>query len=163
MAKPETPPKGLANTRTGRRVTAALGLGLIIGLAAPAAGSAQAAPRNRPPGSSGGSILEVNVTSDPARMHGQPQIAIDPKHPNHLVFMSTADDLSVADPTNPNFYRCFLAYSADSGTTWTQVPFPYGDAVGCGNPQLAVDSKGRCPPPRGRASATRSPCTTGSW
>jgi hypothetical protein len=114
------------------------------GITPAAASGAQAAPLSRLPGSSGGRILEVNVKNNPARMHGQPQIAIDPKHLNDLVFMSTADDLSVTDTTDPNFYKCFLAYSNNSGATWTQVAFPYGDAVGCGNPQLAVDSQGYC-------------------
>ena len=143
MAKPETSFHAFIKTRTGRRVTAAVGLGLVVGLVVPAtAAGAKAAPTHRLPGSHGRSILEVNVTNDPTRMNGQPQIAINPRHPNDLVFMSTADDLSVGDPTNPSFYHCFLAYSTDSGATWTNVAFPYGDSQGCGNPQLAVDAKG---------------------
>lgn len=55
---------------------------LVVGLVVPAsAAGAQAAPLSRP-GSSDGSIFELNVTNDPTRMHGQPQIAIDPKDPN---------------------------------------------------------------------------------
>jgi hypothetical protein len=139
MAKPVTPVKRLTRTEAGRRVTAAVGVSLVIGLAWPAAAAgAQAAAL----GDASGRILEVDVTKNPNAMNGQPQIAINPRDHNDLVFMSTADNLAIGDTTNPEFYKCFLAYSADSGATWTQVPFPYGDAVGCGNPQLAVDDAG---------------------
>lgn len=123
-----------------RKRVAAVGLSLVLGLGWPAAAaSAQAGGPKHPAGSPGQNILEVNVTNDPTRMHGQPQIAIDPRHPNDLVFMSTADNLAAS---GLDVFHCFLAYSASGGATWTPVAWPYGDAQGCGNPQLAVDSKG---------------------
>jgi hypothetical protein len=56
-----------------------------------------------------------------------------------LVFLSTADNEAA---TGLAVFQCFLAYSTDSGAMWTSVDFPLGDAGGCGNPALAVDSHG---------------------
>ena len=140
MAKPEISSSRHFRPTASRLITAALGAGLVIALAVPAtAGGAQAAQLSQLPKSSGDRILELNMTSDPTRMHGQSQLAIDPRHPRDLVFMSTADNLAATDFS---LYQCFLAYSTDAGATWTHVAFPYGTAQGCGNPQLAVDSRG---------------------
>jgi hypothetical protein len=56
-----------------------------------------------------------------------------------LVFLSTADNEAA---TGLAVFQCFLAYSTNDGATWTSVDFPLGDAGGCGNPALDVDSHG---------------------
>jgi hypothetical protein len=140
MAKPMT----LIRTRAGRRVTAFLGLSLAAALVVPAAAAgAQAAPLGRAPGGYSGKILEENVTSNPSLNNGQPQIAVNPEHPNDLVFLSTNDDAAANAPiTDLTVFQCYLAYSTDGGVRWNSVVLPLGDAAGCGNPSLGVDSHG---------------------
>src|SRR6266436_3119983 len=144
MAKPETPINRLSRTRAGWRVTAALGASLFAGLGVPAAaGVAQAAPLGHAPGGSGGRILEEDVTNNPSLNNGQPQVAINPGHPNDLVFLSTNDDAAAHAPiTDLTVFQCSLAYSTDGGVRWTPVVLPLGNAAGCGNPSLGVDPHG---------------------
>jgi hypothetical protein len=118
-------------------------IGLPLGLAvliAPAwTGSAQADQSSSVTHDPHRRIVETDMTEDPSRMNGQPQIAVNPRHPNNLVFMATDDDLKATDF---NLYKCILAHSNNGGMSWTRVNFPYGDSVGCGNPQLTVDQQG---------------------
>jgi hypothetical protein len=83
------------------------------------------------------------VTSNPSLNSGQPQIAVNPEHPNDLVFLSTNDDAAANAPiTDLTVFQCYLAYSTDGGVRWNSVVLPLGDAAGCGNPSLGVDSHG---------------------
>ena len=68
--------------------------------------------------------LEVDVTNSAAEIHGQPDIAVNPRDPRNLVFTSTvfSGTGAVAE-----FAPCFVAYSRYGGATWTQVP---GQAAG---------------------------------
>ena len=61
-----------------------------------------------------------------------------------VVFLSTADNEAATGLAvfQCFVFQCFLAYSTNSGLTWTPVVLPLGDAGGCGNPSLAVDSHG---------------------
>ena len=144
MAKPETPINGLTRKGSRWRLTAALGVSLLVGLAVPAAtAGAQAAPLGHAQGAHSGKILEQDVTNDPSLNNGQPQIAVNPEHPNDLVFLSTNDDAAANAPiTDLTVFQCFLAYSTDGGVRWNSVVLPLGDAAGCGNPSLGVDSHG---------------------
>jgi hypothetical protein len=144
MAKSETPINRFTRTRAGWRVTAALGVALFVGLVVPAAaGGAQAAPLGHASGGSSGKILEEDVTNNPSLNNGQPQLAINPADPNDLVFLSTSDNAAANAPvTDTTVFQCFLAYSTDGGVKWTHVVLPLGDAGGCGNPSLGVDSHG---------------------
>jgi BNR/Asp-box repeat len=143
MAKPEIPLSRLTRTRAGWRVTVALGVSLMVGLAVAAAGGAQAAPLGQPPGGSSAKILEEDVTSNPSLNNGQPQVAVNPEDPNDLVFLSTNDDAAANAPiTDLTVFQCYLAYSTDGGVRWTPVALPLGNAAGCGNPSLGVDPHG---------------------
>lgn len=117
MAKPETPINRLPRPRARWRVTAALGVSLVVGLVVPAAaGGAQAAPLGHAPGNSSAKILEEDVTNNPSLNNGQPQIAVNPEHPNDLVFLSTNHDAAANAPvTDLTVFQCFLAYSTDGG------------------------------------------------
>ena len=85
------------------------------------------------------------MTNNPSLNNGQPQVAVNPEHPNDLVFLSTNDDAAANAPvTDLTVFRCFLAYSTDGGVRWTPVVLPLGDAAGCGNPS----ARGPIPWPR---------------
>jgi len=124
MASPARP--------TVKKFGPALSVIAALGTAALLAGSPALA-------SSGRSILEVDVTHQPAYKHGQPAVAVNPRNPRNLVFTSTVFQPS---PGLLPAGGCFLAYSSDGGTTWTQVPWPLGDRPLCGESNLAVDSHG---------------------
>ena len=85
-------------------------------------------------------ILEIDVTGMPATKEGQPTVAVNPRNPNNLVFVATVF------PPAPGLEPvggCFLAYSNDKGRTWTQVPWPLGEAAPkCGEPSVAFDAHG---------------------
>ncbi len=126
--------------RVKKWIMPALGLSLILALVLPvSAVSAQTARPHHVPKNSHSRILEENITNQPSLNNGQPQIAVNPRHPRDLVFLSTADNEAAAGLA---VFQCFLAYSTNSGLTWTPVVLPLGDAAGCGNPSLAVDSHG---------------------
>ena len=130
-----------SRTRVRKRLPA-VGLGMFLGLAVvlvlPASAGAQTAATS---GTSGKAITEINVTNDPARDNGQPEVAVNPKDRNNLVFIST-DHRPGARTATPDKYHCFVAYSRDGGVKWTEVPWPSGDRAMCGDPNLAVDSRG---------------------
>jgi hypothetical protein len=84
-------------------------------------------------------ILQVNVTKSADKANGQPVVAVNPRNPNNLVYVSTDDVTSTGSVTQ---YGCYVAYSGNGGQTWTQVPWPYGDSPQCGDPYLAVDPQG---------------------
>src|SRR5689334_21536505 len=87
------------------------------------------------------SMLEVDVTALPATKEGQPTVAVNPRNPRNLVFVSTI--FPPAPGLEPVDGGCFLAYSNDRGETWTRVPWPLGDAAPkCGEPSVAFDAKG---------------------
>jgi hypothetical protein len=86
-----------------------------------------------------GGILEVDVTNMPDLKNGQPTVAVNPRNPNNLVFVST---IFPPSPGLEPVGQCFLAYSNDKGRTWTQVPWPMGDALKCGEPSVVVDAEG---------------------
>ncbi len=85
-------------------------------------------------------ILEVNVTNSPQRESGQPIVAVNPKDPSNLVFVST-NHVGNHGPTPDKLY-CLAAYSIDGGQTWSRTRWPYGDRPYAGHPYLAVDSHG---------------------
>ena len=85
------------------------------------------------------SILEVDVTDMPDLKEGQPSVAVNPRDPNNLVFVST---IFPPSPGLEPVGECFVAYSNDKGRTWTQVPWPMGDAVKCGEPSVVVNAQG---------------------
>jgi hypothetical protein len=86
-----------------------------------------------------GDILEVNVTNTPDRTNGQPVVAVNPRNPDNIVFVSTAH---VTSGATLNRLACFAAHSEDGGQSWSQAAWPYGDRPLCGDPYLAVDSSG---------------------
>src|SRR5258708_40177082 len=117
MPKPENRISRLTRPRAGWLVTAALGGSLRVGVVVPAvAGGAQAAPLGHAPGGYSGPILEQDVTNTPSLNNGQPQVAINPRHPNDLVFLSTNDDAAANAPiTDLTVFQCSLAYSNNGG------------------------------------------------
>lgn len=122
----------------GKPVRAALGmcLALMMVLAA----SCSSTSSSSAAGSSEG-ILEVNVTNDPTREHGQPVVIANPRDPNNLVLLSIAHHPQ--EPQSPDRWRCLAAFSTDRGATWTQAAWPLGDQPMCGDPYLDVDREGR--------------------
>src|SRR5690606_18763378 len=89
-------------------------------------------------------IMEVNVTNNLERVNGQPVVAVHPAHPNNLVLIATNHVPDSASTSNAKVseFHCLAAYSDDGGVTWSQSAFPNGDRPFCGDPYLAVDSKG---------------------
>ncbi|WP_131803630.1 sialidase family protein [Pseudofrankia saprophytica] len=128
-------------TRVRRRVPT-LGLGMILSLAVllalPATARAQTAATN---GGSANAITETNVTNDPTRDNGQPEVAVNPKDRNNLVFIST-DHRPGERTVTPDKFHCYAAYSRDGGAKWTEIPWPNGNRAMCGDPNLVVDSHG---------------------
>lgn len=95
------------------------------------------APKNSPR-----KILEVNVTDldTSERDNGQPAVAVNPKNPDNLVFISTNH---LRGPSlTPDKWKGLVAYSMDGSKTWTQVPWPYGNPPMAGDPYLSVDPDG---------------------
>jgi hypothetical protein len=129
-------------TRVKKPMVAIAGASLILGVVLPisaASAQAQTGSSNQASSNSARSILEVDVTNNSSLNNGQPQIAVNPRDPDNLVFISTADNLAI---TGVDRFHCFVAYSTDRGVTWTPVTWPLGDLADCGNPELAVDSQG---------------------
>ena len=95
-----------------------------------------------PPDGAGDALVhEVDVTDLPATKEGQPTVAVNPRNPKNLVFVSTIFPPSPG--LEPVDGGCFLAYSNDSGDNWTRVPWPLGTAAPkCGDPSLQFDAKG---------------------
>lgn len=130
-------------------------------------GTSQAATSNA---SGRARIIEVDVSRDPAKVNGQPVVAVNPTNPNNLVLISTAH---VPDPTSSSNakvseFQCFAAFSNDGGRTWTATPFPRGDRPQCGDPYLAVDRRGtfytafnRLGCPGNPAGGIAAPCPQG--
>lgn len=86
-------------------------------------------------------VHEVDVTNMPATKEGQPTVAVNPRNPKNLVFVSTIFPPSPG--LEPVDGGCFLAYSNDRGDTWTRVAWPLGDAAPkCGEPSVQFDAKG---------------------
>lgn len=117
-----------------------VGSGLVTALAVLAllVANAHATPPEEATGDPSQDILEVNVTERPDRVNGQPAVAINPRDPDNLVFVSAnhigGEDLEYVD--------CHAAFSTDGGQTWTHTPWPRGDRAQCGDPNVAVDSTG---------------------
>jgi len=119
-----------------RRAARVLGSGLIAAVVALPflVTSAQASPAG------GRGILEVDATPDtPDRVNGQPVVAVNPRHPNNLVYASTDH---IVDGAGLVRVECYAAFSTNGGRTWTRTAWPAGDNPQCGDPYLAVDSKG---------------------
>jgi hypothetical protein len=57
---------------------------LAVVLVLPASAGAQTAAIFGTSGASGKAITEVNVTNDPARDNGQPEVAVNPKDRRHV-------------------------------------------------------------------------------
>ncbi|QJT02970.1 exo-alpha-sialidase [Streptomyces asoensis] len=94
-----------------------------------------------PNGVGDAAIHEVDVTNMPATKEGQPTVAVNPRNPKNLVFVSTIFPPSPG--LEPIDGGCFLAYSNDRGDTWTQVAWPLGTAAPkCGEPSVQFDAKG---------------------
>ncbi|MGX9883071.1 sialidase family protein [Streptomyces sp. NPDC002276] len=122
-----------------RRGARAMGSGLVAAvLASPfLVTSAQVSPAHSTPAAS---LREVDVTpGTPDRVNGQPVVAVNPKHPDNLVYAST--DHIVGGGTLVRV-ECYAAFSTDDGRTWTRTAWPVSDNPQCGDPYLAVDSKG---------------------
>lgn len=83
--------------------------------------------------------FEVNLSNSPDRTNGQPVIAVHPLNPSNLVAVSTAH---FTDGGTLTRLACAVSYSEDGGRTWQEAPWPYGDRPYCGDPYLAVDSRG---------------------
>ncbi|MBK6016494.1 sialidase family protein [Streptomyces sp. MBT53] len=94
-----------------------------------------------PTGVGNAAIHEVDVTNMLATKEGQPTVAVNPRNPKNLVFVSTIFPPSPG--LEPVDGGCFLAYSNDRGDTWTQVAWPLGTAAPkCGEPSVQFDAKG---------------------
>jgi hypothetical protein len=82
--------------------------------------------------------LEVDVTSSPDDINGQPDIAVNPRNPNNLVFTATVfsgtGDVAAFAP-------CFVAYSMNDGTTWKKVTWP-SSRPACGEAEVTVNAQG---------------------
>src|SRR5712664_3481725 len=69
---------------------------------------------------------------------GQPDIAVNPRNPNNLVFTSTV--FSGGGAIAP-FAPCFVAYSRNGGKTWTKATWP-STRPACGEAEVTVDARG---------------------
>ena len=126
-------------SRSWRRIAVLAALGLIASWLATTASSVAAPPGGLPPGLQ---PSEVNVTNDMTHRWGEPQIAVNPRNPNNLVYFVMSDMLTYAceqagDPncvvaggrpaglTNvPGWINASTFVSFDRGRSWTNVPFP---------------------------------------
>lgn len=117
------------------RIAAALSALVVVCTGPVASATGNSAPTH------GGkpAIHEIDVTGLPATKEGQPTVAVNPRNPNNLVFVSTVFEPS---PGLHPVGECFLAYSNDKGGTWTRVPWPMGDRPMCGEPSVAFDARG---------------------
>ncbi|HEV3451446.1 MAG TPA: sialidase family protein [Acidimicrobiia bacterium] len=124
-----------------------------------------------PTSGAAGSPTEVNVSNDPAHRYGEPEIAIDPKNPNHLVYaVLTMGTTYACQRANrpacqgvntayapqprgliddvPAFSQVRVYVSLDRGKTWRRsadVPaFPPGhtDLVERGDPLITAGPDG---------------------
>ncbi|MFD9323484.1 sialidase family protein [Streptomyces sp. NPDC060053] len=119
---------------TSTKLSAAALCALFLLCESPAASAA-------PNGAGPAAVHEVDVTDMSATKEGQPTVAVNPRNPKNLVFVSTIFPPSPG--LEPVDGGCFLAYSNDRGDTWTQVAWPLGDAAPkCGEPSVQFDAKG---------------------
>lgn len=119
----------------------ALGVCLALAVMLMTASCSSTGSSTNVPARSSKGILEVNVTNDPSREHGQPVVIANPRDPDNLVLLSIKHHPQ--EPKSPDRWSCLAAYSTDRGATWTQVPWPLGDQPMCGDPYLDVDREGR--------------------
>ncbi|MET7487246.1 sialidase family protein [Streptomyces sp. NPDC005538] len=75
----------------------------------------------------------------PDRANGQPVVEVNPRNPDNLVYASTDDIASGGTLVRVD---CYAAFSTNGGRTWTRTAWPASDRPQCGDPYLAVDSKG---------------------
>ncbi len=125
-----------------RWLTLIASLGIAVPVFAAAAGPASGAPAvGLPPGLQ---PTQVNVTNDPTLRYGEPEVAVNPKNPNNLVYFvmyskqtyaceaagnpnCTTFDFGLASGqfTDPLFTGVKAFVSFDRGRTWTNVQFPH--------------------------------------
>jgi len=128
----------MGRLRKSRRFAFLAVFGLIAAWLA-AAPSAAVANGGLPPGLR---PTEVDVTSDQTHRWGEPQIAVNQKNPNNLVYIVMSDQLTYAceqagDPNCtvsggfvtglnnvPGWIDASVFVSSDRGKSWTDVPFP---------------------------------------
>lgn len=87
------------------------------------------------------SIREMDMTQSNGTREGQPVVAVNPRNPNNLVYVTTRFyPLPSLEPIG----GCFLAYTFDRGRTWTNITadYPLGTAPMCGEPQVFPDANG---------------------
>lgn len=86
-------------------------------------------------------IREMDLTRSNDTREGQPVVAVNPQNPDNMVYVTTRfPPLPSLEPLG----GCFLAYSFDRGTTWTNITadYPLGTAPKCGEPQVFASANG---------------------
>jgi hypothetical protein len=139
----------MTRSRCASRFTIVATLGLIVPSLASAGG---ALGGERPECLAGGfRPTQVNVTNDITRRYGEPEVAVNPRNPDNLVYMVMSENYTYDcqanhDPTCqppipgqapiglltvPGFISAKVFVSFDRGQTWSNVKFPaylLGDA-----------------------------------
>jgi len=142
--------------RWARWFTLIASLGIALPLLAMTAASASGAPKTGlPPGLQ---PTQVNITNDSTHRYGEPEIAVNPKNPNNLVYFVMSNMLTYpceasGDPNCqilplsgtpageynvPGWISTHVFVSFDAGRTWKQITFPSIPAFN-GEPGEATD------------------------
>jgi hypothetical protein len=148
--------------RVGLALSLLLGGLLAAALPSPASASAPsiATAGDLPPGLQ---PTEVDITKDTTHRYGEPELAVNPKNPNNLVYMIMQESYTYAcqaahDPactaggttgllTIPGFIYAKVFVSFDRGHTWTNVSFPgfvpgHPDLLSISDPMVTATADG---------------------
>lgn len=96
-----------------------------------------------------GSGFEVRVAPSRAVRSGEPEVAVNPTHPDNIAFFAMKDRLPYARPgsrrwTEKGYMDCEMSVSLDRGRTWKERgnPFMTGRQTLCADPMVAFGPDG---------------------
>jgi hypothetical protein len=148
--------------RLGVASSLVLGMSLAAAPSSPASAPATSVitSAHLPPGLQ---PTQVDVTDDTTHRYGEPELAVNPKNPNNLVYMVMQESYTYAcqaaqDPactaggttgllTIPGFIYAKVLVSFDRGKTWTNVSFPgfvpgHPDLLSISDPMVTAPADG---------------------
>jgi hypothetical protein len=111
----------------------------VVALSALASGASAQRASSDP-----GPQIVSQVSTDVHVASGEPWVVTNPRHPNNVVAVWTADSADTTDPQSYSSY-CGVAFSMDAGHTWKVSKLGIGEGVGpagCGDPAIAVAPNG---------------------
>lgn len=96
-----------------------------------------------------GAGFEIRVVTDPTLRSGEPEVAVNPKNVDNIVFFAMTATQPFAPPgkerlTQKGFFDCQISVSFDRGHTWTLRPNPFmtGRQTLCADPMVAFGPDG---------------------